>query len=129
MPVGQSPIQEPTQTGAPMAPPTGTPNVDDVKADGVIEQAKANVQIAISMLEQSLPLLGGESEEGKAVHRALGNLYPKFAGKKSQDLAPAELMSLFAGMPDQYKDQMGMGAGGGMSSGGIPTGPHIPANL
>lgn len=128
MPAGMSPEQERANaTDASMAPPTGTPNVGEVKPEGVIEQAKANVQIAMSMLEQSLPLLGGDSDEGKAVHKALGNLYSKFAGKKSQDLAPAELMSLISGMPDQYKDQMMMKQGGAMAPGAGPAGPNIPA--
>jgi len=130
---------------APSAPPTGSPESGVVKPEGEIEQARANVQIAMSILEQSLPILGGDSEEGRAVHSSLGSLYKKFAGKKSQDLVPAELMNIVSGMPDMYKDKMmkeppapGQNAGAGapppgfeqmMQGGGIMNGPHIPANI
>ena len=119
--------------GASMAPPAGTPSANEAPAKGETEQAKANVQIAIVLLEQTLPMLGTDSEEGKAVLKALTMLSKSFAGKKSQDLAPAELMQLISGMPDSIKQQMAGEMGGGspqgMTSGGIPNGPHIPANI
>ena len=108
----------------PMAPPAGTPDSEGTEKSGEAEQAKANVQIAISILEQTLSQLGSDSEEGSAVLKALTTLSKSFAGKKSQDLAPAELMQLMSGMPDQYKQQMGaeMGAKAGAPPQGMPPG-------
>ena len=101
--------------GAVMAPPAGTPSAPDQEKKGQIEQAKANVQMAINVLEKSLPELGTDSEEGALVLKALTILSKKFSGKKSQDAVPAELMNLFAGQPDHIKQQMSkeMGQGGG----------------
>lgn len=86
--------------------PSGTPSSGDVKPSGEIETAKANVLIALQHLEKQLPLLGSDSEEGKALLSAISTLSKKFSGKKSEDLAPAELMSLMGSQPDAVKQQM-----------------------
>jgi hypothetical protein len=101
--------------GEVIAPPAGTPSAPDQEKKGQIEQAKANVQMAINILEKSLPELGSESEEGAIVLKALTTLSKKFSGKKSQDLVPAELMQLFSGQPENIKQQMAkeMGQGSG----------------
>lgn len=116
-----------------MAPPAGSPETSEKKPLGEIEQAKSNVQIALTILENSLPIFGGDSDEGKAVHAALGTLYKKFAGKKSAELVPAQLMQMVSGMPDQYKQQAGLGPApeppAGMTPGGVINGPHVPANI
>ena len=48
--------------GETMAPPAGSPSASDQLKSGEAEQAKANVQIAISILEKALPSLGSDSE-------------------------------------------------------------------
>jgi hypothetical protein len=98
-----------------MAPPAGTPAANEHEKKGESEQAKANVQIAIGILEQALPLLGSDSEEGAVVLKALSALSKNFAGKKSADLAAAEHIQTMAGMPDQIRAQMQkeLGAGAG----------------
>jgi hypothetical protein len=93
------------ESGA-MAPPAGSPNLTDQPAKGETEQAKANVQMAINILEQSLPQLGSDSEEGAVVLKALTLLSKSFAGKKSQDLVPAELTQLLSGQPDNIQKQI-----------------------
>lgn len=99
---------EPTQMGAQppeggQGAPSGTPSGDGAKPSGDIELARANVMIAVAHLEKQLPMLGTDSEEGKALLSALSTLSKKFSGKKSEDLAPAELMQLMASQPDQVK--------------------------
>ena len=101
--------------GTAMAPPAGTPAANEHEKRGAAEQAKANVQIAISILERELPNLGSDSEEGAVVLKALSMLSKNFAGKKSGDLAASEHLQTMAGMPEQIKQQMmkELGAGGG----------------
>jgi hypothetical protein len=122
MPQGVTGDQPPPQT-TPTAPPAGTPDAAPQKNSGAIEQAKANVQIALTMLEQTLPMLGSDNDEGKAVLGAITQLSKRFGGKKSGDLAPAEIMQLISSMPDQYKQQIAAGMGGGKPQapqGGMP---------
>jgi len=108
--------------------PSGTPSGEEVEKSGEIETARANVLIALSHLERQLPLLGSDSEEGKALLSAISTLSKKFSGKKSEDLAPAELMSLMGSQPDAVKQQMikemagGQGAPPQPGAGGLPPG-------
>lgn len=108
--------------GAAMAPPAGTPSANEHEKKGESEQAKANIQIAIGILEQSLPKLGSDSEEGQVVIKALMGLSKHFAGKKSEDLAAAEHLQTMAGQPDAIKAQMmkELGAGGAAPQGSMP---------
>ena len=89
--------------------------------------AKSNVSIAISLLEKQLPMLGMDSEEGRDLHKALGILSKRFSGKKSEDIAPAELMQVMAAQPDAYKQQIMAQMGGK----GAPTGasPAMPGAM
>jgi len=117
MPDGTELDQQSQQSGqqpGAMAPPAGTPAANEHEKKGETEQAKANVQMAVHILEQSLPLLGSDSEEGASVLKALSMLSKSFAGKKSADLVPAEQMQAIAGMPDTIKAQLQkeLGAGG-----------------
>lgn len=104
-------VEDPTGTGSQplevgQGAPSGTPSGDAAKPSGDIELARANVMIAVAHLEKQLPLLGTDSEEGKALLSALSTLSKKFSGKKSEDLAPAELMQLMASQPDAVKAQV-----------------------
>jgi hypothetical protein len=115
------PEVDPMMMGAPPEPagaPTGTPSGDAAPAAGEMELAKANVSIAISLLEKQIPLLGTNTEEGKALLSALSTLSKKFSGQKSEDLAPAELMQVMSAQPDGYKKSMMQE----MGSGGMPPG-------
>ena len=68
---------------------------------GEKQSAMVNVSIAMDLLEQTLPALGSESEEGQAVLNVLGALSKKFGHTKakSQELVPAELMQLMSSLP------------------------------
>ena len=120
-------VATPPSTMNPTPPNTGVPGSpasSEQQPKGDIEQAKANVQIAIQVLEHSLPLLGSGGEEGQAVLKALTTLQKVFSGAKSESLAPAELMQMMSTMPDQYKAAMssemgGSGAPGGAQPGGM----------
>ena len=129
--------EDPTQAGSPPpmmggdGAPSGTPSGEAVKNHGDIELAKMNVSLAISHLEKQLPLLGMDTEEGKAVHSALGILSKKFSGDKSEDLAPAGLMSMMGSQPDAVKAAMmkEMAAGQGGPALGGPGPQSSPLNL
>lgn len=112
--------------GAPGAPAGGSPMSTPQPAQGEKQSAMVNVSIAMDLLEQTLPALGSESEEGKAVLGVLSALSKKFGHSraKSQELVPAELMQLMASMPKPPGGMPG-GAGGGMPGmpGGAPGGP------
>ena len=101
-------VEDPTATGSPPpsggdGAPSGTPSGGDVQPGGDIELAKANVLIALSHLEKQLPLLGSDSEEGKALLSAISTLSKKFSGKKSADLVSAELLSFIKSQPDMVQ--------------------------
>ncbi len=60
-----------------------------------------NVSLAMDLLEQTLPALGSESEEGRTVLTCLAGLSKKFGHTraKAQGLQPAELQQLMAALP------------------------------
>jgi len=103
----------PQMPGAAGSPAGGAPMSTPQPAQGEKQSAMVNVSIAMDLLEQTLPSLGSESEEGRAVLSVLSALSKKFGHTRarSQELVPAELMQLMASMPH-----------GGMA-GGMPGGP------
>lgn len=107
-----------SQPGIGQSAPSGTPSGGDVKPSGDQEVARANVLVALNHLEKQLPILGSDSDEGKALLSAISTLSKKFSGKKSEDLVPAELMQLLGSQPDAVKQQMMREMGG-------PTGPEL----
>ena len=79
--------------GAPMSTPQ--------PPQGEKQSAMVNVSLAMDLLEQTLPALGSESEEGRTVLTCLAGLSKKFGHTraKSQGLQPAELQQLMASLP------------------------------
>lgn len=88
----------PSPTGSPLG---GAPMSTPQPAAGEKQNAMVNVTLAMDLLEQVLPSLGSESEEGQTVLDVLGKLSKKFGHTraKSQELVPAELMQLFQNLP------------------------------
>jgi hypothetical protein len=93
---------------------------------GEKQNAMINVNLAMDLLEQSLPSIGSESEEGQTIVKVLSTLGQKFGHtkSKSQELIPAELMQLLQSLPQQ----------GGMSPeakamGGMPAVPGAPGGM
>ena len=70
-------------------------------AEGEKQNAMVNVNLAMDLLEQTLPGLGSESEEGQVIVQVLSVLGKKFGHtkQKSQELIPAELMQLMQSLP------------------------------
>jgi hypothetical protein len=101
--------------------------------EGLRQAAMINVQLAIDLLTQSLPALGGTSEEGGAVLNAVKSLTKKF-GKtesKTKELIPAEIMQLMKNLPQAgggspaAKAMMG-GAPALPPGGPVPPPPGLP---
>jgi hypothetical protein len=90
----------------------------------------------MDLLEQVLPSLGSESEEGQTVLDVLGKLSKKFGHTraKSQELVPAELMQLMQSMPQmggmspeaKAMGQQPMQMPGGGGAPGMPPGGGQP---
>lgn len=97
--------------GAPMAQPT--PN------EGARQMAAVQVEAAMQMLEQALPALGSNTEEGAAVLRAMGTLSKSFQRSRSKDLVPAQIAEMArAQKQSPIADLM---AGGAPQGGGAPA--------
>ena len=81
----------------PMSSPMSTPE----PKMGEKETAAINVQTAMDLLEQSLPKLGGDSDEGKAVMDAVDKLAKVFGKResKTRELMPTEIMNMISALP------------------------------
>ena len=87
-----------SDTGAPpMAAPMSTPE----PKLGSKEGAMVNIQMALDLLQQSLPALGSDTEEGQAIMKTIGSLSKIFGsrGDKARELIPAEIMQLMSTLP------------------------------
>lgn len=97
----------------PVSSPMSTPQPNEGEKQGAMTQ----VQMAMDILERSLPAFGSESEEGSTVIDALAKLGKRFGGAqraKSKEMMPSEIMNMVASLP---KGPMGAhpippGAGG-----------------
>ena len=87
-----------SDTGAPpMAAPMSTPE----PKMGSKEGAMINIQMALDLLEQSLPALGSESDEGQGIMQAISRLTRLFGKReaKTRELIPAEIMQMIQSLP------------------------------
>ena len=80
-----------------MASPMSTPE----KQQGTREAAMINVSIALDLLDQSLPALGAESEEGQAILEASRKLGGLLGGKRNQtgELQQSEILQMLQTLP------------------------------
>ena len=104
---------------APMAPPPPMPtpmSTPEPKA-GVREAALVNISMALDLIEQSLPALGSETEEGKKALSALSTLTAILGPKKQKagELQNAEILQLLQNLP-----QAGGGTPGSRAIAGGP---------
>jgi hypothetical protein len=111
------------ETGVPMTasqPPLSAPMATPEPKDGKKEAALVNVSMALDLLEQTLPALGSETEEGKKVMSALSSLTALVGKKKARtdELQQAEIMQLLQNLPQ---------AGGGTPASKMMQG--APPNL
>ena len=81
----------------PMASPMSTPE----PKMGSKEAANINIQMAMDLLEQSLPALGSESEEGQQIMKSLGSLHKVFGKResKNRELMPTEILQMIQTLP------------------------------
>ena len=81
----------------PMASPMSTPE----PKMGSKEGAMINIQMALDLLQQSLPAIGSESSEGKEVTKVIGSLSKVFGSReaKTRELIPAEIMQMIQSLP------------------------------
>lgn len=113
---GAPPMQGSPTSNSPVSAPMSTP--EPKKGDK--QNAMVNISLATDLLEQSLPSIGTETEEGRVLLDILKKLSEKFgeSTRKSKDLVPSELMQLMqnlpqmGGMSPEMKALQG-GAGGG----------------
>ena len=102
---------------SPVSAPMSTPQ--DAKGDK--GGAMAQVQMAVDLLEQTLPAFGSDTDEGRVILDSLSKLSKQFGDKKdkARGLIPSEIMNLVASLPK--------GSGGGMPPGaGAPPGGMPP---
>lgn len=105
---GQAPentdIPSPNAAGAgpdsstpPMPSPMSTPE----PKMGSKAAANINIQMAMDLLEQSLPALGSESEEGQQIMKSLASLHKMFGKReaKNRELMPAEILQMIQTLP------------------------------
>lgn len=109
--------------GAPGAAPMMTPQAPA----GELAEAKMNVLMAVKVLERSLAAFGSTSKEGKAVLKSIKSLSTEFGADESQseEMMPAELKQLLAGLsgPGQPPGGGGPPPGGPPGGGAPPGGP------
>lgn len=87
----------PDSSTPPMASPMSTPE----PKMGSKAAANINIQMAMDLLEQSLPALGSESEEGQQIMKSLASLHKMFGKReaKNRELMPAEILQMIQTLP------------------------------
>ena len=112
-PGGVSVGEAPPSSPPPMPTPMSTP---EPKA-GVREAALVNISMALDLIEQALPALGSETDEGKKALSALSTLTAVLGPKKQRagELQNAEILQLLQNLP-----QAGGGTPGSRAIAGAP---------
>ena len=100
-------------------PPMGSPMSTPEPKMGSKEAAKINLGMAQDLLEQSLPALGSDSEEGKAALAAIGAINKILGARKNKtnELQQSEILQMLQTLPQ---------AGGGTPEGKAMAGSPIP---
>jgi hypothetical protein len=119
------PTDNMSDTGTPpMAAPMSTPE----PKMGSKEGAMINLSMAMDLIEQSLPSLGSESEEGQkalAAIRALTGVIGQRKGK-TNELQQSEILQMLQSLPKGVgPDAMGTPPMAGPAGGGMPL-PPVP---
>jgi len=109
--------------GAPNAAPMSMPTKDDGKA----MISRIQVGLAAKVLERALTGFGIDSEDGKAVLKALSAL-SKFGGDSDEPFIPAEIQQLISSLPQMgggSPTQQAMAAPPGGAAGAPPPQPGL----
>jgi len=98
-----TPSDTPASPGSstPEAPPMASPMSTPEKQMGTREAAMINISIALDLLDQSLPAVGAESEEGKAIMEASRKLGGLLGGKRNEtgELQQSEILQMLQTLP------------------------------
>jgi hypothetical protein len=126
----------PPPTGDAAAPPMAAPMATPEPKMGTREAALINVGMAMDLIEQSLPAVGSETEEGQKLVAALRSLTGVMGQRreKTGELQNAEILQLLQNLPQaggaspEMKAMAGMPAIPGMApgAGGMPPGAMPP---
>jgi len=83
------------------APPMAAPMSTDEPKMGNVAAAQINVQMAMDLLRQTVPMFGSGSEEGKMILGLLSKLAGKFGEReaKTRELVPAEILQMIQTLP------------------------------
>ena len=83
------------------SPPMGSPMSTPEPKMGNKAAADINIQMAMDLLEQSLPALGSETQEGQMIMKSLSTLHKMFGKResKNRELMPAEIMQMIQTLP------------------------------
>ena len=101
-------------------PPSASPMSTPEPRMGTQESARINIGLAMDLLEQSLPGLGSESDEGQKVMMALKSLTGMMGPRasKTNSLKNTEILQMLQSLP---------GAGGGSPEGrAMAASPPMP---
>jgi hypothetical protein len=88
-------------TSSPETPPMAAPMSTPEKQMGTREAAMINISIALDLLDQSLPAVGAESDEGKAIMEASRKLGSLLGGKRNEtgELQQSEILQMLQTLP------------------------------
>lgn len=107
----------PGQPGAPPAAPGpgGAGMMKPAPKEGNLAGARADVQVCIKKLTQSLQTFSPTEEPGKSILKAIGTLTKAFGEteEKDKELMPAEIMQAVAGLAGPGKPPPGLPAPAG----------------
>lgn len=121
----------PPGEGSATAPPMAAPMATSEPKMGSREGAMINVGMAMDLIEQSLPSIGSETEEGQKLIAALRTLTGVMGQRRQKvgELQNAEILQLLQSLPQaggatpEMKAMAGMPAVPGMGGGAPPMPP------
>lgn len=107
------------QTTPPMGAPMSTPEPKMGNKEG----AMVNISMAMDLIEQALPSLGSESEEGQKALAAIRSLTTLLGPKKqkTRELQQSEILQMLQNLP-----QAGGGTPEGRAMSQAPAVPNLP---
>ena len=126
----------PTPTPAPMdsmsdsgTPPIAAPMSTPEPKMGSQEGAMINLSMAMDLIEQALPALGSESEQGQKALAAIRSLTGVIGPRKGKtnELQQSEILQMLQSLPKGVgPDAMGSPPMAGPAGGGMPP-PPVPS--
>mgnify|MGYP006269188503 CR=1 FL=1 len=110
----------------PMSSPMSTPEPKMGNREGAL----VNLSMAMDLIEQALPALGSESQEGQKALNAIRMLTGVIGHKKAKtnELQTNEILQMLQSLPQSggaTAEGMAMGAGGMPGAGGKPPAPPM----